>query len=150
MIAVVEIFDLRFDQWSLSQQNLLSVTARLISSAMGRAYQYEAEIQSRRYFGATRILKEEEFRKILAELKERRRVQGELPVASLRVDMTGMSYERLDEKLDRVVRNEDFVGVLDGCVYLLLPDAREEIAGLVQERLARHGIRTEICEAVMA
>ena len=150
VIAVVEIFDLRFDQWSLSQQNLLSVTARLISSAMGRAYQYEAEIQSRRYFGATRILKEEEFRKILAELKERRRVQGELPVASLRVDMTGMSYERLDEKLDRVVRNEDFVGVLDGCVYLLLPDAREEVAGLVQERLARHGIRTEICEAVMA
>lgn len=150
VIAVIEIFDLRFNQWSLSQQNLLSVTARLISSAMGRAYQYETEIQSQRYFGATRILKEEEFRKILAELKERRRVQGELPVSSLRVDMTGLNYERLDEKLDRIVRSEDFVGVLDGCVYILLPDAQEEIAGLVQERLARHGIRTEICEAVMA
>ena len=45
----IAIYGLRFEQWSLSQQNLLSVTMRLIASSLGRARQFESEAEERRY-----------------------------------------------------------------------------------------------------
>lgn len=131
VIAVVEVFGMRFEQWSLHQQNLLSITVRLISSSMGRAYQYESEIQARRYWGNTRILQAKEFDKIIAELKVRRQLQGDLPLAMLRVDMTGLDYQELDSRLSGAIRNEDFVGLWADRVYVLLPDAEEEVTAMV-------------------
>ncbi len=140
---------MRFEQWSLYQQNLLSITARLISSSMGRAYQYEREIQERRYFKGTRILQETEFKKILDELRSRRKVQGDLPVAVLRVEMAGIDYAQLDERLSRVIRNEDFIGVLDGQVYILLPDANEEVTEMVRKRMAQKNLETVPSEGLL-
>ena len=143
VIAVIEIFGMSFEQWSLYQQNLLSITTRLISSSMGRAYQYEAEVQERRYHAGTRVLKEPAFRAIIQELRDRRLLQGELEISVLRVDMAGLDYAAVDERCGRLIRNEDFMGELEGKVYLLLPDADESVKGMVQERLRSAGLITE-------
>lgn len=149
VIAVVEVFGMRFEQWSLHQQNLLSITVRLISSSMGRAYQYESEIQARRYWGNTRILQAKEFDKIIAELKARRQLQGDLPLAMLRVDMTGLDYQELDSRLSGAIRNEDFVGLRADRVYVLLPDADEEVTAMVQRRLQKRGLQTQVDEGIV-
>ncbi|WP_177220815.1 NAD-dependent epimerase/dehydratase family protein [Selenomonas sp. GACV-9] len=149
VIAVIEIFGMKFEQWSLYQQNLLSITVRLIASSMGRAYQYESEIQQRRYMADTRIMQEDEFRKIIEELRARRKLQGDLPIAMLRVDMTGMDYRGLDERLTGVIRNEDFVGLLAGNIYVLLPDADEEVTAMVQRRLQKRGLATWADEGIV-
>jgi hypothetical protein len=149
VIAVVEIFGMHFSQWTLAQQNLLSITTRLIAASMGRAYRYEAEIQARRYYGATRILQEKEFGKIIEELRNRRKLQQELSVAVLEVEMSGMDYPALDEKLASVIRSEDFVGNWQGHIYVLLPDADEEVTAMVQQRLQRAGLQTTVSEAVL-
>ena len=143
VIAVIEIFGMSFEQWSLYQQNLLSITTRLISSSMGRAYQYEAEVQERRYHAGTRVLKEPAFRAIIQEFRDRRLLQGELEISVLRVDMAGLDYTAVDERCGRLIRNEDFMGELEGNVYLLLPDADESVKGMVQERLRSAGLITE-------
>ena len=149
VIAVVEIFGMHFSQWTLSQQNLLSITTRLIAASMGRAYRYETEIQARRYYGTTRILQEKEFDKIIEELRNRQKLQHELSVAVLEVEMNGMDYPALDEKLASVIRSEDFVGNWQGHIYVLLPDADEEITAMVQQRLYRAGLETTVSEAVL-
>lgn len=149
VIAVVQIFGLNFNQWSLYQQNLLSITMRLISASMGRAYQYEAEAQDKRYYPHTRILRNEAFQEIIQELRERRKLQGDLPIGTLKVQRGEMDFKRLDELCGRMVRNEDFIGELQGEVYILLPDADDSICNMVQERLARDGVGTVRGETVV-
>ena len=139
-IGVVELFGLDFNKWSLYHQNLFSITMRLISASMGRAYQYEAEAQDKRYYSGTRILREEAFREILQELMERRRLQGEMPLGILKVSREGRSFEELDSICGKVTRNEDFLGEHQGGIYILLPDADETVCNMVMERLAREGV----------
>ncbi|SHK43678.1 Nucleoside-diphosphate-sugar epimerase [Selenomonas ruminantium] len=148
VIAVLAIYGMSFEQWSLYEQNLLSITTRLISASMARAYRYEQEVQEKRFVAGTRILQADEFRKIIRELQERRKLQGDLPVAVLKVDMAGMDYEKLDARLGRMIRNEDFVGVGNDGVYILLPEADGNVTAMVQARLANADVRTHVCEAV--
>jgi hypothetical protein len=148
VIAVITIFGLGFEQWSLYQQNLLSITTRLISASMARAYRYEQEVQEKRFVAGTRILQAEEFRKIIQELQNRRTLQEDLTVAVLKVVMGDLDYEGLDRRLGHVIRNEDFVGVGGDGVYILLPDADKKITAMVQERLQGAGVATTVCEAV--
>ena len=148
VIAVITIFGLGFEQWSLYQQNLLSITTRLISASMARAYRYEQEVQEKRFVAGTRILQAEEFRKIIQELQNRRTLQEDLTVAVLKVVMDDLDYEGLDRRLGHVIRNEDFVGVGSDGVYILLPDADKKITAMVQERLQGAGVATTVCEAV--
>lgn len=149
VIAVVQIFGLNFSQWSLYQQNLLSITMRLVSASMGRAYQYEAEAQDKRYYPDTRILRNEAFQEIIQELRERRKLQGDLPIGTLKVQRGELDFKRLDELCGRRIRNEDFIGELEGEVYILLPDADDSVCNMVQERLARDGVVTVRGETVV-
>ena len=115
---------------------------------MARAYRYEQGIQEKRFVSGTRILQAEEFQKIIKELENRRQLQGELPVAVLKVDMSGMDYAALDNRLSHVIRNEDFVGLGNTGVYILLPDANPEVTAMVQKRLQGAGVIASVCEAV--
>ncbi len=147
VIAVVEVFGMDFSQWSIDQMNLLSITTRLIAASMGRAYQYEAEAAGRRYIEGTRVMREDEFRRILSELSERRRLAGGFNMSMLRVDMDGMNVNSFDERCGTLVRSEDFIGEMSGGIYILLPDADDEITRMVQQRLSYAGIKTEAVEA---
>lgn len=40
VIAVIEIYGLDFTQWSYYEQNLLSLTSRLVAASLGRAYRF--------------------------------------------------------------------------------------------------------------
>lgn len=143
VIAVVEVFGLSFEQWSLYQQNLLSITIRLIASSMGRAYQYEAEVQERHYYPGTRVMKEAAFRDIIEDLRARRRLQGDLPVSVLRAVEENLDYQDFDKRCGRMIRNEDFVGELNGKLYILLPDANLQVQERVRERLGQAGFAAE-------
>lgn len=148
VIAVIAIMGLSFEQWSIYQQNLLSITTRLVSASMSRAYRYEQSLQEKRFVAGTRILQAEEFQKIIQELEARRNLLGDLPVAVLKVDMSALDYEGLDARLSHVIRNEDFVGVGRNGVYILLPDANQEVTAMVQGRLQDAGVEAAVCEAV--
>ena len=71
-----------------------------------------------------------------------------MPVAVLKVDMSGMDYTELDNRLSHVIRNEDFVGLGNTGVYILLPDANPEVTAMVQKRLQGAGVIASVCEAV--
>jgi UDP-glucuronate decarboxylase len=143
VIAVIELFDMDFEQWSLYQQNMLAVTARLISTALGKAYQYEASIQGRKYIGTTRIMCEPEFEKICQEIEQRYHLQpADLGKMLLRVKKEKWDYEVLDDKLSSAIRAEDFIGVRSGSVHILLIDTNEDIMQMVRKRLSEQGIET--------
>ena len=149
VIAVIEIYGLDFTQWSYYEQNLLSLTARLVAASLGRAYRFEQEAAEKRYLPGTRILKGTEFQKVLNELSERRRITKDNPAALLPVELQGMTVPELDEKLAHCIRAEDFAGEYEGGIALLLPDVAGDTLGLVRERLANAGVETDEGRAVV-
>ena len=140
VIAVIELYGLDFDQWSIYKQNLLSVTSRLVSMAMGKAYTYEDGIQSKRFVAGTRILKETEFQKLKKGLLSRAGLQGSVKNMLLELKQSGLSYQEMDRKLSGAIRQEDAVGLQDNRVYLLLHDTDDFGLDLVSKRLKNRGI----------
>lgn len=140
VIAIIEIYGMDFDQWSIYQQNLLSVTARLISMAMGKAYVYENGIQSKRFVAGTRIMQAEEFQRYQAGIKERAQLQNDVHNVLLELGTENVNYQELDNRLSGAIRQEDAVGIMDGNIYLLLQDTDEYGFKLVKQRLQHRGI----------
>jgi len=148
VIAVLQIYNLDFEQWSLYQQNLLSITARLVSSSLGRAYAWEKETADRKYVDGTRILRMEEFDKVIEEFRERRRMQPDYPVTLLSVEAAGRSYSELDHQIANSIRGEDFMGATETGVSILLPDVAGKTLDMVRERLAKVGVGTGESQAL--
>ncbi len=142
VIAVLQIYHLDFEQWSLYEQNLLSITARLVSSSLGRAHAWEQETAGRKYIDETRILRLEEFQKVIEEFRERRRMQADYPVALLPVSVKDESYREIDHKIANSIRAEDFIGATADGVALLLPDVAGKTLDMVRDRLEKAGIET--------
>ena len=148
VIAVLQIYNLDFEQWSLYQQNLLSITARLVSSSLGRAYAWEKETADQKYLDETRILRMEEFQKVIEEFRERRRMQPDYPVTLLALKIDGRSYRELDHQIANSVRGEDFIGATETGVSVLLPDVAGKTLDMVRERLAKVGVETGESQAL--
>lgn len=140
VIAVIEIYGLDFEQWSIYQQNLLSVTARLISMAIGKAYLYEEGIQDRRFVPQTRILQAAEFDKLEKGLKARSALQDNAKIVMMELDCAGLSLQEMDHKLSGAIRREDALGLRDDRLFLLLYDISDEGILPVRQRLAHRGI----------
>lgn len=140
VIAVIEIYGMDFDQWNIYYQNLLSVSTRLISMAIGKAYMYEEGVQAKRFIPGTRILREDEFLKMEQEFKDRNALEENTHNVLLELDAGGRDYQELDRLLVGAVRQEDSLGVKDGAVFLLLQGAGDVGVSLVQRRLADRGI----------
>ena len=148
VIAVLQIYNLDFEQWSLYQQNLLSITARLVSSSLARAYAWEQETADQKYLNNTRILRSEEFQKVIEEFRERRRMQPDYPVTLLALKVNGRSYSELDHQIAHSIRGEDFMGATETGVSVLLPDVAGKTLDMVRERLAKVGIETGESQAL--
>lgn len=85
VVAVVAVYGLRFDQWSLYQQNLLSVTTRLIASSLGRARQFADGLEARRYVAGTHLLQAAAFAEVRAGLARRQERQTGFGLVLLRL-----------------------------------------------------------------
>lgn len=143
IIAIIEIYGMDFDQWSIYQQNLLTVTSRLISMAIGKAYMYEEGIQDKRFLPGTRILQPEEFAKLEEGLRERAALQDNVHNLMLELGTDNLDYQELDHRLSGAIRQEDAVGLSDGKVFLLLHDTDEVGLNMVKQRLVHRGIEVK-------
>ena len=57
-----------------------------------------------------------------------------------------LSLAEIDAGLASVIRNEDFIGIINGDVYIILTDSDENITYMVQQRLKQAGFATEVSE----
>ncbi len=143
IIAVIEIYDMDFDQWSIYQQNLLSVTARMISISMAKAYAYEEGIQNKKYVEGTRIMQEPEFKRYQESIKARAELQDGAKNILLELGTDNVSYQELDQRMIGSIRQEDVAGIMAGRVYILLANTDEKGLKLVEQRLANRGIESK-------
>lgn len=142
VIAVIQLYQMDFDKWSVYELNLMAVTSRLVSAALARAYSWEQETMQQYYIPDTRILKEKELLRIIEKLRERRQMQTGYAAMMVKVNLPGMTYKHIDQRIGDRIRMEDYIGILNGAVWLVFPDADKTVLKQIQERLARGGVPT--------
>ena len=150
VIAVIQIYQLDFDKWSIYELNLLAVTSRLVASSLARAYAWEEEVMQRRCLPATHILKEKEFNQIIRKMQERCQMQAGYSALLARVDLPGLTYEQIDRRLAGQIRMEDYAGLSGGAVWLLFPDVDMDVFERVKARLQRGGVPLAEAKGVRA
>ena len=120
------------------------MTARLIATAIGHAYFYEQAVQEKRFIpGTQRILREEQYRRIVEELEERAAApQTAISLVYLNIGVAHRDWQALESKLTGVVRAEDYIGQVGNVAQIVLTDVNDEVVAMVQSRLQEKGIRS--------
>ena len=144
MLAVLMLWNVSFEQQSMYMENLLSVVAGLVQSALVRAIRYHVQVEDL-YFEDTHILTPSSFRSALGVYETiRQRHMGEHVLVRLHTERA-MSLEQIDRCIGKLVRTTDLVGRMDdGEYYVLFPQATTDCMPIIEGRLAGFGIRCEV------
>ena len=144
IMAVLMLWNVSFEQQSMYMENLLSVVAGLVQSALARAIQYHRQVDDL-YYENTHILVPEAFRAALGVYQSiRQRRSGEHVLVRLKADRA-MDMQVIDRCIGRLVRSTDVVGRMDdGCYYVLFPQATTDRIPAIDARFNTYGLRCEV------
>ena len=144
VLAVLMLWSVPFERQSMYMENLLSVVAGLVQSALIRAMQYHDQVADL-YYPDTHILTSEAFRSALGVYETiRQRRMGEHVLVRLHTERE-MAMEIVDRYIGKLVRSTDLVGRLDdGAYYVLFPQANTDRMPAIEARMSGSGIRCEV------
>ncbi|WNC13904.1 NAD-dependent epimerase/dehydratase family protein [Brevibacillus brevis] len=142
-MALVCVYDQDFERFSLYHENLFKISVDLISSSFSRALTFTDATRSKRYVDDTPILQEAAFQEVLrSKLAAKERFDSEFTLLS--VDLGGQDLKKTGQRISRLLRDTDYLGVCDGKMLLLLSNSRPGEAHTAMERLAKNGFATRL------
>lgn len=140
VIALIFIHRMPFEHFTLYRENLLAVTANLISGALSRAIRFEEATIAERYLEGTPILKPEHFNALIRTRENARRKQLSEYII-LEIKHPKQQWNEISHKLMNVLREQDSIGTAkDGKLYILLSNTTVENIHPVIHRLQKSGI----------
>lgn len=149
-VAAIMLWDVPFDHQTLYHQNLFSVVAGLVQSAMLRALQYLSAAHDM-YLEDTHILASQAFRSTLGIYQNmRKRRTGSFLLLRVRAS-EALPLSEYDKRIGRATRSTDLAGRLeDGEYYVLFPQAGVENAPQIGARFAAQGLSYEVVSQEVA
>ncbi|MFD0715441.1 NAD-dependent epimerase/dehydratase family protein [Paenibacillus sp. GCM10027626] len=139
-VIVIAIYNMPFENFTLSSQNLFSVTVELVSSALARALAYVQATEEQRYLPGTSILKPEVFLEIVNS-KEQAKSKHGIDYVLLSASPGKRNLLDWSNEISRVLRETDYIGAGEhGEIMVLLSNSTNEEAAHVLERLKSNGI----------
>ncbi len=143
---IICVWEAEAEQMSLYFMNLFTILCSLIRFSFRRALEYQEAVRSERCVPGTDILKYEYFRE---ELNVHRRMSETGVASHLLVRFPGSSPEKDNEKLRRIVRSTDLLGVnSQGECCVLLAQVTGDTFRFVEDRLKTAGVDYEIAEEI--
>lgn len=144
VIAVIQLYGMKFESLSLYYINLFRITTMLISGSLTRAYLHDQELREIKYLPETNILVFQEFEKVLSAVDKRKQLFNQ-EVVVIRLLEKPVDYKQIDAMISGSVRAEDYVGIKnDGHIYIMLLNITAEMVDEVRKRLQKKGIFTEV------
>ena len=149
VIAVIQVYDVPFERFSLQSEIMLKVVSLLIASAIRKAALYEEGIREKMYVAGTRFFNVEHFAYHVGEAKRQHELEYRTFQKAQLVSFKGeeLRAEKLEllaelsDVLDRIIREDDMVGVNStGELEALLFNLPDEFKASVQGRFAKEGI----------
>lgn len=147
LVALVTIQKVKFEQMTMYYRNLIKILCGLIQASLLRAIEHDAYTEENLYLPGTRILRPEQFQKVLA-LKEQMEEEAISEYSLLRIAVNPTELTAVGNRISDHLRSIDVLGQgEDGALYLILTQTGEENVGVVLERLRRSGIEFQSAEA---
>lgn len=150
VIAVIQVYDVPFERFSLQSEIMLKVVSLLIASAIRKAELYEESIREKMYVLHTRIINKEHFAYHVQEAMRQqeldfRSFQKAQVMAFKNVELSAEaepeSLIELSGVLDRIIREDDLIGInADGNLEALLFNLPDEFKNSVKGRFDKEGI----------
>ncbi|MBP5282095.1 MAG: NAD-dependent epimerase/dehydratase family protein [Lachnospiraceae bacterium] len=147
MQIIVMVWGISWERMTLGQANVLAITSYLIQNAVLRADKYLEVLRSQRYVGNTHIMEAEAYMQLVSAFR-RAREKGFTKCTLMDLYIGEVSsLEELDVKLDQLLRNTDYVGLLpEGRIQVLLANSGPKEAEFAVRRIREAGIECSIEE----
>ncbi|MFR9072047.1 MAG: hypothetical protein ACLVJU_02330, partial [Blautia sp.] len=143
MQIILMLWGLPWDRMNLAESNRLTVISYLIQNAVVRANRYLEALREHRYLGNSSILEKEAFTQLVSAFFEAKR-NGLTECSLVKITCGEEKYLEAAEVLGKKLRQTDYVGMLDGGLYVLLSDTEEKNALGVITRFAEAGYESTI------
>lgn len=139
--AIITINDLKFDGFSLHNENLFKVTTLLVESALSKAFAYIEATEVNRYIPNTRILTKNVFSAIL-ESKKEAQLTNKTPFLLLKGLLNEKPLSEYANQLSHLLRETDYIGQLeDENFFVILSNTDNTDGATVLKRFEQHGIQ---------
>ena len=124
------------------ESDMLAIVCRLIQNSMSRANLYMEATRSDSYIEGTRIVRQERFLQQYYNFSDGRR-QEVFDFSMLKIE-----DENADrETVQKMIRDTDVLGEVEGMLYIMLPFSNDHDAGFVINRFAGAGINVSLIPA---
>jgi len=142
LVGMILLMNSSNRQMNMEFANKFNIISDLICDALVRAMGFEQV--SDNCIEDTQILKAEKFKEVLS-VKEQMQEKQYLDYVLLRLEKGELSVKELSDKVCRLVRNNDTLGMgEDGEVYLLLSQTKRSDLSIIEERMKKNDITFEI------
>lgn len=155
-IAVIQLYGVPFEKFTAQSEIMLKVVSLLIASAVKKAIMFEELLREKMYLPDTRIMRNEYFLERLSEAQKQEAVNASSFRKAELIAMDGVSiaelvhqgdYKELWKRLDRVIREEDVVGITENDrIEVLFFDLPEAFVTGVTDRLGKEGVEIKWLE----
>ena len=144
LAAILMLWEVPFGKQTQYLENLLSVVAGLVQSAMVRALHYAA-LSGDLYVANTHILSETAFRNALGVYQSiRKKRSGNYLLVRVRSTVP-LTLEQYDQRIGKVTRATDLVGKFsDGQILVLFPQADVNNLPKIASRFGAQGLQCEV------
>ncbi len=144
MQLIIMLWSIPWENMTLGQANQLVVIGALIQNAVIRATRYLEALEEKRYIKDTRALEPEAFT-ALKNAYMTAGAKGLTECLLLRCNSVNEDQITYVERVSKLLRNTDYIGILNDEIYMLLPNTESSDLSLVVNRLQSAGVG---CEAV--
>lgn len=149
MQIILMLWGLPWDRMNLAESNRLTVISYLIQNAVVRANRYLEALHERRYLENSSILEKDAFTRLVNAFFDAKR-NGLTECSLVQVTCGEENYKEAAKILEKKLRQTDYVGLLEGGLYVLLSNADERNARGVISRFAEEGYESTIVDGEVA
>ena len=143
-VAIIVIWSVKFEQYSMYYYNLFKVICGLIQASLVRAAKFLDANYEKMFIPSTRILNPDAFSDIVktrSEMKKNMIADYQL----IMLEECPSNIQQLDLKVNQVIRATDIVGMQsDGNCYILLSQADKLAANDVIVRFNKFGLKSSL------
>lgn len=138
--AIIAIDGIKFESFSLYQQNLFQITADLIASSLSKAFTFIEATENSRFIEGTKIMQSSVFKEIV-RVKQESKLKHQIPCLLLQCSLQQISQQEAAQFIIPLLRETDYVGLSDEKqLQILLSNTDEQDLEIIRSRLAHPDI----------
>lgn len=144
LVLLVTVGNAKHYQMTLYYENLLKILCGLVETTLLHAMEYQASMYDKQHVNGMMFMKEKYFREKIA-LCHSMREEKIMEFTILHLERQERSLEEIEDIVGTMIRENDTLGLIgEKELYLLLHQTASGQAVVVQDRLRKRGLETEV------